>query len=337
MTPRVTFVVPCYNYGRYVAEAMDSLLEQSLKALEVIAINDASTDNTSDVLARYRQDPRVKIIEHEKNLGHIATFNEGLAQARGEFVGLLSADDLALKPDAATRQVRVFDDHPCVGMVFTATAILTGDRIDAYTIPVDHDYVRSGLDEFRQLMWGDYIPASGTLIRADLQAELGLYEPSLKHNGDWDMWMRACTRRDVGYIADPIYGYRMHASNMSHVTVPPWQATNELLRTLGRAFAALPEDAPADILAAQREVRYQALLHTAYVDMFYRRTRRAWQGSVHAVRTDPRVVLSPRFWKFLPRLAASTALDQGTFVRLVSLMERLRGRTEPSTASIRPA
>src|SRR3954470_12776257 len=89
--PRASFVVPCYNYGRFLAQAVDSLLSQTLDAIEVIVVDDASTDNTGEILQRYAGEPRVRVICHLENKGHIYSYNEGLALARGEFVGLLSA------------------------------------------------------------------------------------------------------------------------------------------------------------------------------------------------------------------------------------------------------
>src|ERR1051326_2787378 len=105
MQPRVTFIVPCYNYAHYVRQAVDSLLEQTFQELEVIVINDASPDNTREVLEHYANDPRVRVIHHQTNMRNIRSYNEGIALARGEFVGLLSADDYCMRADAVARQV----------------------------------------------------------------------------------------------------------------------------------------------------------------------------------------------------------------------------------------
>src|SRR5436305_13853420 len=91
MDPRVSFVVPSYNYGRFVRHAIDSLLCQTERSIEIIVIDDCSTDDTSSVLAQYAADARVTVIRHSRNQGHIHTYNEGLALARGEFIGLLAA------------------------------------------------------------------------------------------------------------------------------------------------------------------------------------------------------------------------------------------------------
>src|SRR5215472_7974260 len=113
--PRVSLVVTCYNYGRFLGQALDSLLAQTLTDWEAIVIDDASTDETGDVLARYLDDPRIRAIAHAERIGNIASYNEGLDQARGELVGILSADDYVLRSDALERQASVSAARPDVG------------------------------------------------------------------------------------------------------------------------------------------------------------------------------------------------------------------------------
>src|SRR5581483_1849415 len=107
--PLVSMIVPCHNYGRFLAEAVDSLLGQTLEALEVIVIDDASSDETPAVLQRYLAEPKLQAIRHQRRHGHLVSYNEGLAQARGRFVGILSADDYCLERTALERQVGLFE------------------------------------------------------------------------------------------------------------------------------------------------------------------------------------------------------------------------------------
>src|SRR5258708_139018 len=116
MQPRVSFVIPCYNYGRFVNQAVDSLLNQTFAAIEVIVIDDASPDDTPEAVKRYAADPRVRLVRHAQNCGHIATYNEGIAMSRGEFVGLMAADDYCVRPDAVARQVTMFDANADLGV-----------------------------------------------------------------------------------------------------------------------------------------------------------------------------------------------------------------------------
>ncbi|MBI4493318.1 MAG: glycosyltransferase [Chloroflexi bacterium] len=326
MEPRVSFVVPCYNYGHFAAQALDSLLDQTVQDIEIIAIDDASTDGTGNVLARYQADSRVHVIRHERNQGHIATYNEGLALARGRYVGLLSADDFCLRPDALAQQIAIFEAHPSVGLVYTAFALVEQGQIVRQVVPWPDDCVRAGLDEFRSLMWGNYVHHSGTLLRREVQMELGPYDPRLPHPGDWDMWLRAAARHDVGYLAQPSYAYRVHRQNMHHQGIPPWEAAAQNLLTIERAFAALPDDAPAAIRGARRAVHQHALLQTAWFDLDNGRRARTWQGLGYALQRQPALALGGEFWRFVPRLLLMTSVGQGWYRRTMAGLDRLRGR-----------
>lgn len=324
MEPRVSIIVPCYNYGRFLAQAVDSLLEQTLADIEVIVVDDASTDETPQVLARYAGEPRVRAIRHVQNQRHIKSYNEALGLTRGRYVGILSADDCCLSRDTLARQVAVFEAHPKVGMVYTAYAVIDRGTVLTTIAPSPADAVRPGLDEFRQLMWGNYVLHSGTLLRRDVQEELGPYDERLTQCGDWDLWLRASARHDVGYIAEPLYAYRMHQTNMQAKGIPPSAQADQNVLALERGFAALPADVPADIPAAREAALRHALLQTAWFDLFNGRRARAWQGVAYALRTRPRLALGGELWHLLPRLGLMTLVGGPRYRRAAQALDRVR-------------
>src|SRR5438874_1425613 len=169
MKTQVTLLIPAYNYGRFIAQALDSLLTQTLRDLELIVIDDASSDETPHIVAQYASDSRVRVVRHEQNQGHIKSYNEGLAMASGVYVGILSADDYCLRPDALERQVALFAQNPRIGMVYSAHMMLDPDGGLTRVGHGDADAVREGFEEFRSLMWGNYILHSGALLRRDVQ------------------------------------------------------------------------------------------------------------------------------------------------------------------------
>lgn len=318
--PQVSVIVPCYNYGRYVGQAIDSLLSQSLRDIEIIVIDDASTDETAGVLAAYASNPKVRILHHVRNQGHTATFNEGIAAARGEFLALLSADDYCLSADALARQVSLLRDHPRAALAYSAHVLVRGGTVINEVFQGSHDEVRDGLDEFRTLIWGNYIPHSGTLIRRNVQLELGPYDARLPHAGDWDMWLRAAARWDIGYIATPLYAYRMHEANMHHASMSPSFRAEQALLTLARAFESLPPDARADILAARSAAERHALFQAPWFDLFNGRRRRAWQGIGYALRRRPGAVKSWELWTLLLRLLLMSAVGGHRYRRVMAAL-----------------
>jgi glycosyltransferase involved in cell wall biosynthesis len=323
-SPRVSLVVTCYNYGRFLGQCLDSVVAQTLTDREAIVIDDASTDDTGEVLARYEGLPGIRVVRHAERMGNIRSYNEGLDLAAGRYVAILSADDYLLRSDGLERQVAVFESDPDVGLVYSAHTIVQAGSPSRDVVPWPQAAVRPGLEEFRKLMWGNYVLHSGAMLRREVERELGPYELALTHTGDWDMWLRAAARHPVGYIAEPLYAYRIHGSNMFHRGMPPWRETDQVVTTVDRAFAYLPAGAPRDLLASRRSVRSHAFLQTPWWDLHHGRRGRTWQGLLYALRRRPALVASGELWRFVPRLLLMTAVGREPYRRATSWLERLR-------------
>src|ERR1700712_5751565 len=124
---RATVVIPCYNYGRYLSDAVAAALDQPGLDMDVIVVDDCSTDGTGDVAADLAENAsRVSVIQHAHNLGHIATYNDGLSSATGEFVALVSADDL-LTRGSLSRSAALMRSHADVGFVYGRTVHFKGN------------------------------------------------------------------------------------------------------------------------------------------------------------------------------------------------------------------
>ena len=124
--PLVSFVVPCYNYGRYLPECLSNIFQ--LKGdypFEVAAVDDASTDNTQEVLRSFA-DRRLRVITHTVNHGHVDTVNEGLAAARGKYVARIDPDD-RYRPNFLAALLPVLERSPRVGMVYGDAAMIDAD------------------------------------------------------------------------------------------------------------------------------------------------------------------------------------------------------------------
>jgi GT2 family glycosyltransferase len=322
--PAVTFVVTCYNYGRFLTDALNSVLRQTRRDLEVIVVDDASSDETPEVLGRYRDDPRIQVVRHERNAGNIPSYNEGLARARGRYVGILSADDYLLVDHAVERQVQKFEADERVGLVYSAHTVVQAGASPRYVMPWPADRIHRGVDEFRKLIWGNYILHSGAMLRADVARELGPYDAALPHSGDWDMWLRAAARHWVGYVAEPLYAYRIHGTNMFQRAMPPRYETDQVLLTIKRAYASLPADAPADLRAAMPRALRHGLLQTPWFDLHTGHRRRSWQGLLYALRRRPDLLTDAEFLRFTARLLVMTLGGQTLYRRLDERLENRR-------------
>jgi glycosyltransferase involved in cell wall biosynthesis len=329
--PRVSFVVTNYNYAHYIERAIDSLLHQRGVALELIVIDDCSTDDSRAILQRYADDPRIRFVFHERNRGSIHSYNEGLALARGDIVGTFDADDLCLGQDVVARQVAMFDAHPEVGLVYTGFAIIDEtDRPFRESKPWLEDHVRQGHDAFRDLLSLNTVPHSGALVRRACHGVVGMYDPRLPYAGDWDLWLRLAGRFSVGYLAGPLYAYRVHRNNMTSRGKPPGEATRERVLAVENAFAALPPNTPAAIRNLHQAARRNALLTGTWNDRSFGRTRRSWMGLRDALRRSPDLLVSRAFYSAFAHLMVLTAIGHPRYERLAAWREG-RGRKSLST------
>lgn len=218
-SPRVSVVIPCYNYGHYLRECAGSALGQTGVTVEVVIVDAASTDDTAEVARELAAtDPRVTVITQAHNGGHIHTYNEGLAAATGEYVVLLSADDL-LAPGALARAGAVLDAHPGVGLVYGFAPVF----VDTPPRPGRHTWswtIWPGLDWLAEVhrRGRNVIRSPEAVMRTSVLRQLGGYEPGLPHTADLFLWLGAATMADVAYIAGPDQGYfRQHGANLSVV------------------------------------------------------------------------------------------------------------------------
>jgi glycosyltransferase involved in cell wall biosynthesis len=212
----VSVCIPCFNYGQYVAGAVASVLDQPSVDLEVIVVDDASTDGSDEVVRSLdRIDDRITTILHPINRGHIATFNDALGRASGEYVVLMSADDM-LTPGSLARAVALMEAHPSVGFVY-------GDPLHFTGAPPRPRVAVSGWSVWEGRDWVERRCRSGyncmsspeVVMRASVQHTIGRYDASVPHTSDLHMWLRAATVADVGRVNGAHQAfYRVHDASM---------------------------------------------------------------------------------------------------------------------------
>lgn len=217
---RVSIVIPTYNYGHFLPDSVPSVLSQEGVEVEVIIVDDASTDDSAEVAQRYADaDPRVQLVRHPHNQGHVAAFNTGLAEATGEFIVRLDADDL-LTPGSLARAVALFDAYPKVGLVyghprhFTAEPPESRTEVRGWSVWSGRDWIAE-----RCRRGVNCITTPEAIVRASVVDRIGPLSPRLKFAQDMEYWLRVAAVSDVGRIdgADQAL-HRDHAASMSVTT-----------------------------------------------------------------------------------------------------------------------
>jgi glycosyltransferase involved in cell wall biosynthesis len=217
----VSVVVPCYNYGRYVGEAVRSVLDdQPGIDLRILIIDDASSDGSDQIVKEVAaSDPRVEARFHRVNMGNVATYNEGVIDwADGEYTVLLSADD-RLTPGSLRRSVDLMGAHPSAGFVYGHPIhYRDGDtpqpartRVRGWSVWPGKWWLERRFRDAHSV-----ITSPEVLIRTSLLKRVGGFSARLEQSNDTEMWMRLAAHADVGHVrgVDQAY-YRVHPGSMS--------------------------------------------------------------------------------------------------------------------------
>jgi hypothetical protein len=200
-SPLVSVIIPTYNRADLLPRALDSVLEQTFDDFEVLVIDDASTDDTREVIQAYADSP-VQYMRQPKNRGVSAARNRGLREAKGELIAFLDSDDEWL-PKKLKLQVQRFREQPeHVGLVYTGATMIYDDGTEKEKRPTRQGEVYDDL-----LVKNFVYPTSGIMVRASAAEQVGLFDEQMPANEDWDYWLR-CTRQfEIDYVDDLLVRY----------------------------------------------------------------------------------------------------------------------------------
>jgi len=209
----VSLVIATFNHARLLAEAIDSALSQTLDPVDVVVVDDGSTDDTPAVLARY--DARIRVLR-QPNRGLAAARNAGLAATRGTYVAFLDADDV-LAPTKLAEQVAVLERAPTLGWTYCDVLIetvATGARV---TASERFGYGARALDGwlFPELIHGNFIPVIAPLVRRTALEVVGGFDERLTALEDWDLWLRLALSAEARYSPAVLATYRVRPGGMS--------------------------------------------------------------------------------------------------------------------------
>lgn len=208
--PKVSVLMTAYNSGKYIAQAIESILGQTFTDFEFIIINDGSTDNTANIVKLYaKQDKRIKFIDNKKNQGLIAVLNQGLDLCTGKYIARMDSDDIAINTRFEV-QVKYMDENPNVGVVGGWHEKFGDDikpQIRKYPLRV------TLLD---MLVFGTPISHPTAMIRTSVLRDNNIYyNPDFPHAEDYEIWAQIARVAPIHNIPMVMLRYRWHTTNVS--------------------------------------------------------------------------------------------------------------------------
>jgi glycosyltransferase involved in cell wall biosynthesis len=188
-----------------VSLAIESALNQTYRDIEVVVVDNASTDGIENVIAQY-DDPRLRFVKNKENLGLFGNFNRCIEVSRGEFLHILHSDDY-IESDFTGICIRFFDEHPNVMMTFTSVICHNGDDERA-TFFSPNDKIFFSPDGFNQILnCGNFIPCPSVMMRKSVYSCIGNYSLEYPYAGDLNQWLKISRVFDIAYVKEAIIHY----------------------------------------------------------------------------------------------------------------------------------
>ncbi len=208
--PLVSVIMPAYNCEAYVLEAVSSMLSQSFTDFELLVIDDGSTDSTPKLLESV-DDPRLRLVSNEHNMGLVGTLNRGLGLAVGRYIARMDADDVVV-PERLEKQVLYLEEHPDVHVLGSMVNLINEQgtvfgAISGY--PTDPDEIH------RYLLRECCLIHPSVIFRKDTVKAAGGYSTDARHAEDYDLWLRLSDDYKIANLPDKLVSYRMHRNQVS--------------------------------------------------------------------------------------------------------------------------
>lgn len=256
-SPKVSIVCLCYNHVRFVREAIESIFAQSYSNIELIVVDDASTDGSQEEIRHVlKNHPSVLFLSLEKNVGNCRAFNEGWRKSTGDFVIDLAADDVLL-PNRVERGVATLTAAgPATGVQFSDAYIIdeSGGPLGFHSDKHPHATIPQG-DVYVDVIRRYFICGPTTMARRAVLEQLNGYDETLFYE-DFDFWIRSSRTFHYCYLTEPLVKYRRVKGSMSHLQFNRGNKQQESTYRICRKIQALNRN-DAERAALQARVRYE--------------------------------------------------------------------------------
>lgn len=272
----VSVVIPAYNCAEYIGDALESVLAQSYQTIEVIVVDDGSTDATSAIVRTF---PRVVCIQ-QANGGPAKARNVGVRRASGAYIAFQDADDLWL-PEKLAWQMAILESDPEIGLVFGDMRNFDDVRHDEPTMfekyRLGESYFgdpRLVVEAVEKLLQMNFIPTGTVLARKEALISVGLFDETFRCAEDWDLWLRVALNYRIGYTRNLVMKRRLHPDNTSRETEAMTVAALQVLEKLKNRECAAEVGAAVNIVAHLQE-GYRNLGYFYLRELSLQKARRA--------------------------------------------------------------
>lgn len=210
--PTISVVMSVYNGQKYLAEAIESTLNQNIRDLEFIIIDDDSTDNSLEIVQNYRaKDSRIRVVVNETNLGLAKSLNKGIALARGKYIARMDADDVSL-PERFEKQVNFLENNPNIGVLGTNYSTINEEGFVLHDLKLNQQPYK--------IWWGlffvNQIVHPSVMMRRSIFTDYDIkYLESLSSSADYDLWFQIIPYFDLANLNETLHLYRLHGRSIS--------------------------------------------------------------------------------------------------------------------------
>jgi len=227
--PVISVIIPNYNHARYLAQRIDSILNQTFRDFELIILDDCSTDNSRTIIEDYvARFPAIRSYFNKANSGRPCTqWDFGVKKSEGEYIWICESDDFA-DPDFLETAAGILDKNRTVGLVYCDSYLLDEQtnriiRTSGWKKHIDkhkwrQDYINSGRAELTDYLYLNNLinNVSAVLFRKDTYVEAGFADHQMKYSGDWFLYCRMLLISDIAFIARPLNTIRYHSGSSCH-------------------------------------------------------------------------------------------------------------------------
>jgi glycosyltransferase involved in cell wall biosynthesis len=210
-TPKVSVLIPTYNYGHFLSEAIESVLAQTFADFELVIVDNHSTDNTNEVVKSYLHDKRVSYYMNEHNIGMVGNYNKCLSYAKADLIKFLNSDD-KFHPSLLEKFLEVANNYPTVSLI-TANQELFGDQNRTFDLPYS-GFHKGSYILHQTLMTYNWIGSPTSVMFAKSRVNSN-FRSDLVYLMDWDMWLKLLSVGDCYILSERLVFSRLHATQMT--------------------------------------------------------------------------------------------------------------------------